>query len=505
MGKKKSVVLLALITIVILVFCAISAIPSFPLSVFDKDSVKVWNPASEQYEFDADLSGGYYTLYYPEGVISSMEYDANLEELEVKGDTEETQEYVSSYHKHKGLYLSTDEDLAILDKVTDGEEETYVVTETFLEGFEQTVKMIKDRFSACGYSYYRISVVDDYAIKVELPKSENQSIVVLSYFSYTGEFNVADSSGTKLFPVKGDDAPSAYFKEFKAKKKNDVFYIEIRTTDAGSEKLKKMKTDASADQSGSATINFRVGENQVLNPAPSYLEEQTDNVWVVAMTDYTVAKAVAVTLNTAIAYGDLGITFEKVDNNDYAIYGAVYGGNAKNLLFTAVLIAVLAIVVLPILKMGGFGVAMAYSTLTYFGVTTFCFAFITESVLEVSAGTALVFLLGMIFSAFLSMRSYEAIKKEVSLGKTVESSVKIGFKKTILGAIDALAVLALGSVALLIGTGGFWALAIEALVCFVTAAFCALLWTRVISYLLMSASKDKYKYFRFVREDDDDE
>ena len=52
------------------------------------------------------------------------------------------------------------------------------------------------------------------------------------------------------------------------------------------------------------------------------------------------------------------------------------------------------------------------------------------------------------------------------------------------------------------GVGTF---ALQALICFVTAAFCNLLWTRVINVMLLSASKNKYNYFRFVREEDDDD
>ena len=43
------------------------------------------------------------------------------------------------------------------------------------------------------------------------------------------------------------------------------------------------------------------------------------------------------------------------------------------------------------------------------------------------------------------------------------------------------------------------------LICTVAGALCNLLWGRVINYLNLSASKDKYKYFGLVREDDDDE
>lgn len=48
-------------------------------------------------------------------------------------------------------------------------------------------------------------------------------------------------------------------------------------------------------------------------------------------------------------------------------------------------------------------------------------------------------------------------------------------------------------------------MALQALICIATGAFCNLLWTRFINCMLLSASKNKYKYFRFVREEDDDE
>ena len=87
----------------------------------------------------------------------------------------------------------------------------------------------------------------------------------------------------------------------------------------------------------------------------------------------------------------------------------------------------------------------------------------------------------------------------------MESSVKAGYKKTLAGVIDIYAVLALGAAALLIGAAGLHTTALQALICIATGAFCNLLWTRFINCMLLSASKNKYKYFRFVREEDDDE
>ena len=116
-----------------------------------------------------------------------------------------------------------------------------------------------------------------------------------------------------------------------------------------------------------------------------------------------------------------------------------------------------------------------------------------------------MFLAGLALINVLNAYIYKAIAKEVSLGKTVVSSVKTGYNKTLLNIVDVYAVLLLGAIALLIGAAGMGAIATQAIICVVAGAFCNLVWGRVINLMLLSASKDKYKYFRFVREDDDDE
>jgi preprotein translocase subunit SecD len=100
---------------------------------------------------------------------------------------------------------------------------------------------------------------------------------------------------------------------------------------------------------------------------------------------------------------------------------------------------------------------------------------------------------------------YNAVKKEFYLGKTVESSVKGGYKHTIWNVVDVYAVALLASLALLICVAGMYTLALQAIICVCTAAFCNLLWTRVINVMLLSASKDKYNYFRFARNEEDDD
>ena len=72
-------------------------------------------------------------------------------------------------------------------------------------------------------------------------------------------------------------------------------------------------------------------------------------------------------------------------------------------------------------------------------------------------------------------------------------------------AVDVYVIALVAGLTFLIGVAGFYTMALQTLICVITGAFCNLLWGRLINYLYLWASKDKYKYFHFVREDDDDE
>ena len=164
-----------------------------------------------------------------------------------------------------------------------------------------------------------------------------------------------------------------------------------------------------------------------------------------------------------------------------------------------------ALIVLAIVKMGRFGGVSVYNTLSYLIIVGLCFAFISEGVFEITLGSVFMFLAGLVLMNVMQAHIYKAVKTEFDLGKTVESSVKGGYKKTLWGVVDIYAVALLGALSLLIGAAGLATLAWQAVICIVAAAVCNLLWARAISFTLLSASKNKYKYFRFVREDDDDE
>ena len=152
MGKKKSVVLIVLVTILIAALAFISvatfAVPS---------TVNIFNSLLNTVELGTDLGGGYYTVYYPEGVITQDEYQ--LIESQYKQAQEEgnASDYVNpeDYTKHKGIYLSND----IIDAQGN-------VDETFAAEFEKAYNALSYRFEHKNLSGYSVKIQDDYTVLV---------------------------------------------------------------------------------------------------------------------------------------------------------------------------------------------------------------------------------------------------------------------------------------------------------------------------------------------------
>ena len=500
MGKKKSVVLMVLLTVVIIVLGAITAFPSFAIP----NTVKKWNPAVKQYDFNADLGGGAYAYYYPEGVISEAEYENNLATAEDKA------EYEASYVRHEGgLYLSTDEDANIVSE--DG-----TVTAEFDEAFKAVTKEICARYEKKDYSDFRVSVVNDYALRIQLPASENtknqdasQYITqTLSLFSLTGELTF-EKGGETVAELK-DNEIGDLVRSISIDKEYEVVYLHIKFTSLGKDMIKSFKSEtSSSDQNGGSsttTLDVKVGEDTVLQISADQITEN-NNVYYPLANDPEVryVETLSILLNSALDNGGFDIEFRDITGSDIRAYEPVYGSNTLTLLYIALAIVIVALIVFAIVRMGRYGVVNLYTTLTYFIATALCFAFINPGMFEVGFGTVFVFLFGLVLTNVFSAHVYRAIKTEFNLGKTVESSVKGGYKKTLRGMIDIYVVLLLASISLLIGVAGLATFAWQAIICVVAAAFCNLLWGRAINYVFLSASKNKFKYFRFVREDDDDE
>ena len=503
MGKKKSVVLMTLLTIVIVVLCALIALPSFPIS----GTIYKWEPIATNYDFSADLGGGYYTYYYPNGVISGTEYAQNLAGLENDGEQEEIDEYKNAYKQFGGLYLSTDVEDGVLD--ADGN-----VDETFAEQFDAFADEVAKRFEKKGYSDYRVAVVDNYSVRVEIPKSEanDQVMEVFGKLSMTGEVTL--EIGDELVKEMKDDELTAndLIKSVSVGNRYKATYLKVQFTGKGKEMIRRVKSELSsqADQSSEGkTLDIKVGGTTV---ASIYQDAITYNnaearPMAVDQAQGGYIKTYSILLNSALNNPlELKMsTTSAVSGSNICIFAPVYGKNVVTLLYIALGAILLATLIVPVVMMGKFGVVSGYGTLSYFIVAGICFKYITGGVFEFSLGTVLVFLAGLAVMNVIQMQIYNRIKKEAETGRALEASIKDGYKKTLWGIVDVYAVLLIIAVVLLFAGAGLFTMALQAIICIVTGAFCNLLWLRAINYMLFSASKNHFKYFRVVRRIDDDE
>ncbi len=510
MGKKKSVVLMTLITIVLLVLCAIVALPSFVIP--STNGIKKWNPAAMQYDLGTEFSGGHYAYYYPTGVITEEEYNDNVNALEGT----EKDEYVAQYKQFGSLYLSTDPEDYILE---DGE-----VTENFKTAFEKSVEVITSRFEERAKmtgSTYRVSVVDNYAIRVELSATEttdgyDSAAYALQAFTQYAKFgNLTIETGTDESSALVDELTEEgatindLIQRITVKTQYKVAFLKIYFTAKGREMIKTFK-----DSEDTALI-VKLGDESLFSISEDNINTKNEvELGIANQADKLYADTICVLLNSAMEGGNIYINDEREEApisfiaptsaSEIATFAPVYG-DVLVWVFVAILAAIVIASIIAIVKFGGFGVMNLYTTLSYFVIAALCFAFISGGVFVFNFGSVFIFLAGLALVNVLNGYIYGAIKNEVSQGKTVQSSVKGGYKKTLLTIVDVYAVLVLGAVALLIGVASLYTFACQALICLVAGVFCNLLWGRVINYMLLSASKDKYKYFRFVREEDEDD
>ncbi len=518
MGKKKSVVLMTLITIVLLVLCAVVAFPR--VTIPGTNGIKSWNPAAMQYDLGAEFSGGHYAYYYPTGVITEAEYKNNLDAM-----TEEKKvEYAKKYAQYgtTSLYLSTDPDDCILDE--EGQ-----VTESFKTAFASALAIIKTRFenrAAYTGSTYRVSVVDDYAIRVDLSATENtegqtaKSYALQAFAQYAkfGDLSLEtvtsdSSSGSETREVvsqlkSGEMEVKDLIKSITVKTRYEVAYLRLTFTSEGKEMLKEFKN------SDASSLVLTLGDDDVLQITTDYITSKNEvEIGQANEGDILYAETLCVLLNSLMEDGGVNIGDREstpftlrapTQASEINTYEPVYGDNLV-WVYVVLLVVILALSVFAIVKMGGFGVMNLYTTVSYLVITALCFAFISGGVFAVTYATVFTFMAGLLLVNVLNGYIYRAIQSEAALGKTMQSSVKNGYKKTLWTLVDVYAALLLGALALLIGVAGLQTIATQALICIVAGAFCNLLWGRVINLMMFSVSKDKYKYFRFVREDDGDD
>lgn len=518
MGKIKSAICLALITILI-VGLGFMCTVSFP---YGTEEIKMFNSFFVMTEKDAALGneladgystqdgtgrkyiGGSYTaVYYPEGVISAQQYHDDLEGLEAvrenaKPDDKDYQDkqdavgkYVEKYAPYGSVYFEKE--------TVYGSKDGTEIGETFKENFSNAVEIFRARAERLQSEGVRVEVRDDYTVQMTVPDYPGSQAVVLNYFSYTGEFTMgygSDAKTAQKLTLKEGETIRDYVRGARYMT-NGTPYIEIDFTNAGRRLLSGWTSSAAET---STTLFFYVGENTVISLSVS--ERLDRNVLTISgsYTDQS-ARAVAATIDTAVNRPVSGLTFEigEVTRN-----GANFGDLALPLLLAGAGVLALAMLVYFFVRYRLLGFAQLYTFLLWLLVMIVLVWAIPFLHIGVETFLAVAFA-GVLLAGSVAY-VFEQARKEVALGRTMATSVKNAYRRSFWKIFDLHIALALFAfVAYLIGLTELGVFAFTLGLGVVLSCLCSLFVSRFLWAAFMSFAKDQKKFCNFKWEDRNDE
>lgn len=480
MGKKKSAVFLILITIVIAVLCVACTV-SFPFGIKNYHSVISIIPK------DAELGGGYTAVYYPEGVISAEEYESTLGGY---ADEEKRAEYADKYSAHDGGAVYFEKEKVFGDG--DG------VSEDFKKSFENNVQAVRERFERKRIAGARVEVRDDYTVLVTVPELSETVGTAISLFASAGEVTVAyGSTDSKIIETTTRNTVNDYIKGAYSRTVQGTSYVAVEFTKEGRELIKKA-TAGAADSS--STMYFMVGDTTLINLTVS---EQIDQSTLYISGSYTsdTAETVAILFDSALNGVQTDLSMSAGDLQQYS---AGFGENTMTFVYIAfgAFMAVMAVFFLVRYRRLGF--AHIYSYLAYFLSMVLCLAFIPF--LYLSTGTLAAVAITSVLLCVSNVVTYEYVRKEYALGKTMTSSVKTGYKKCFWHIFDLhIAVALIAFIAYFIALTELRAFAFVLGLGAVFSGVCSLAVSRFCWAIMMAFSKDKGAFCHFRREEVDDE
>ena len=482
MGKKKSVVLIVLASIVLAALLFMSVTPAIPIA----GTPDQYNSLLSVVDLGTDLGGGYRTVYYPEGVISQSEYsliESQYNEAEAAGDTGDLVD-PSDYVRVGGVYLSA-------DLCEDG-----VPTEEFQQEFDAAVRALKQRFEGKGYADYSVKVRDGYSIEVEIPYADETPGSLFDSFSYSGNLyftseQITSTRGQTAWTA--DDVKSAGV----ADAGDSGYAVVLRFTSQGREKLATLTAQMVTDEV--TTLYVYVGTNQVLAIGSVSSEIDQSTLYVTGnFSTRDAAETVASLINSVLdeeSVFDTPLTYSQVYT-----FEPTLGTNAALIAAIAVGALFLILLVVGLIKYKGMGLAHAYGFLTYILLFVLCIALIGGITLNL-AGVLAIVLSAAVMTSF-NWYAFRNIRAEFGTGKTLTASIKSGYKKSLALTIDAHIVLAVAALLLyLIATGPVRFVGLIFLIGTLLSAACTLAVTRFFLYMFLAQPKNKIAFCSFRREE----
>ncbi len=321
-------------------------------------------------------------------------------------------------------------------------------------------------------------------ISIEIP-GVNDANAILQELGKPGSLEFYDMSGNLV--ISGVDVVDAQAATQQNQMGNSSYVVRLTLTDEGAQKFADATTAAAPNHDPIYIIY-----DEMIISAPTVQEPITDGNCVISnMGSFEAAENLAST----IRIGGLTLTLEELRSN---VVGAQLGSDAINtaLLAGAAGFGVIAVFMIAVYFIPGIAAVFAlgmYVALMVILLSAFDITLTLPGIAGIILG------IGMAVDANVII--FARIREELATGKTVASSVKIGFNKALSAIIDGnittlIAALVLG----LKGTGAIKGFAQTLALGIILSMFTAVVITRLILNAFIGLGLDAPKFFGVAKE-----
>lgn len=344
--------------------------------------------------------------------------------------------------------------------------------------------VIRTRLDDKGYTEAVISIQDGNKIRVEIPQVDDDGSV-LEIIGQTGELTFRDGNG-KVW-LNGEE----HIKDASVGMDNGEYVVRLDFTPKGQKKFTEATTEIYNNLSDKKLYIY-LGDTKISEPTVQGVLSQASASITGYGDDYEQADNIA----TIIASGKLPINYTVTESRSIS---SKLGENAVSNSMLMGAIGLLLICILLLVRYKGMGIAAVVSMTVCVLLYILFLAIIPGVQLTLPGIAGILLSIGMAVDANIVI--FERIREEYAMDKTVEASIKQGFKHAVVTVLDSNITTVLAAIVLwLICPGTIKGFAITLLIGIVLSLFASLLVTRWILKLLLPLSSNQDKFLSLKKE-----
>lgn len=348
---------------------------------------------------------------------------------------------------------------------------------------DRAKKIIETRLSDKGYTEAVISVQDGDKIRVEIPQVDDDG-EVLQIIGQTGELTFKDSAGTVW--LNGEE----HIKSAYVGMEDSNYVVVLNFTTKGQVKFAEA-TKYIYNSLDDKKLYIYLGDSLVQSPTVQGELNQA-SAQITGYESYEDAQNIA----SVIDSGKLPIKYTVTESRSIS---SKLGNNAVTNSAIMGAIGLAVICVLMLVRYRGMGLASVYSLIIYVLLYIVFLAIIPSVQLTLPGIAGILLSIGMAVDANIVI--FERIREEYANDRTIEASIKQGFKHALVTVLDSNITTILAAIVLwIICPGTIKGFAITLLIGIVLSLFAALLVTRWMLKLLRPLAKNEAAFLNLKKE-----